>query len=531
MVPIGATSYPGRFILSTYHDPRPDFSADRSAARSSRPPRGAGPRRRRGGPRPAAARTAAPARPPLQAREARPAVATFAEAGLPRRLLTALERSGITEPFPVQAATLPDVLAGENVLARARTGSGKTLGYGLPLVTRVAQGNAVRPQRPRGLILVPTRELAQQVHDALVPFARSLGVRVSTVYGGTSIGRQIDVLRRGVGVLVATPGRLTDLIDRQTCFLDDVETTVLDEADHMCDLGFLPAVRALLDLTPADGQRLLFSATLDTEVEVLVRQYLPDPVLVAVDPEVSHVTTLTRHALEAADRAAQVRVVAALAGGQGRTLVFARTKHGTDRLATQLTRAGVPARALHGGMTQNARSRALADFTNGTHRVLVATDVAARGIHVDGVDLVVHAGPPEDAKTYQHRGGRTARAGATGTDVLVSLPEERGKVRSMLRAAGINTRVEQVDADHPIIVEIAGPPAPLVLPTQRTESVTADARPRSGPGARGSRAGGRMQGRSAGHAAARHDGSLARSGPGQRRAARRPGHPPSTAAR
>jgi superfamily II DNA/RNA helicase len=393
---------------------------------------------------------------------------------LPRRLLAALSRHGVTEPFPVQAAALPDVLAGENVLGRARTGAGKTLAYGLPTLTRIAEGDPVRPGHPTGLVLVPTRELAQQVHDALLPYAQALRLRLRAVYGGTSIGRQIDSLRRGVHLIVATPGRLTDLLERQACSLDDIRVTVLDEADHMCDLGFLPAVQALLDATPADGQRLLFSATLDREVEVLVARYLPEPVLVAVDPEVSQATALTRHALEAADRAGHMRLVAALTGGSGRTLVFARTQHSTDRLSEQLTRAGVPARPLHGGMTQNARTKALAGFADGTHRVLVATDVAARGIHVDGVDLVVHAALPNDAKTYQHRGGRTARAGASGADVLVHLPEERAKAQALLRAVGCETRTQRADADHPLVAQLAGPPAPAGEPVPKAARVPAD---------------------------------------------------------
>jgi superfamily II DNA/RNA helicase len=378
--------------------------------------------------------------------------------------VAALTEQGVTTPFPIQAATLPDALAGENVLGRARTGAGKTLGFGLPLLARLANLGRAEPSRPRGLVLVPTRELAGQVHDALQPLARPLGVHLTAVYGGVSIVRQTAALRRGVHLLVATPGRLVDLIERGACSLRDVEVTVLDEADFMCDLGFLPAVRGLLDGTAAGGQRLLFSATLDREVEVLVRDYLPNPVLVAVDPEMSQVTTLRRHALEASDQAAQIRLVTALAGGFGRTLVFTRTKRGADRLARQLTTAGVPAQPLHGGLPQARRTRALARFAHGTQRVLVATDVAARGIHVDDVSLVIHVGPPDEPKTYQHRGGRTARAGASGADVIVALPAERAQVRALLKAVGCLERPRPADADDPVVRTLAGPPAPRITP-------------------------------------------------------------------
>ncbi|ONH56233.1 helicase [Frankia sp. CcI49] len=378
--------------------------------------------------------------------------------------MAALADRKILAPFPVQAATLPDVLAGENVLGRARTGSGKTLAFGLPLLARLSATGPARPRQPRGLILVPTRELAQQVNDVLAPLTRALGLWMTPVYGGTSISRQISAMRRGVHLVVATPGRLTDLIERDACLLDEIEITVLDEADFMCDLGFLPAVKALLDMTPSGSQRLLFSATLDREVEVLVRSYLPEPVLVAIDPEVSQVSTLARHALESVDRAAQLRLVTALAGGAGRTLVFVRTQRDADRVAQALTEAGVPAEPLHGGMPQGARTRALAGFTDGFYRVLVATDVAARGIHVDGISLVLHLGPPDDPKTYQHRGGRTARAGADGADVLVTVPAERGKARSLLRAVGVPAQPVPTLPDDPIVTELAGPPAPPVDP-------------------------------------------------------------------
>ncbi|HEY9391207.1 MAG TPA: DEAD/DEAH box helicase [Mycobacteriales bacterium] len=401
-------------------------------------------------------------------RSPRPSAGSLTDAGLPAALVTALRGRGITELFPIQAATLPDALAGEHVLGRARTGSGKTLGFGLPTLTRLAAAeHRTRPTRPRGLVVVPTRELAQQVADALSPLASALRLRLTTVYGGTSLSRQINALRRGVDIVVATPGRLTDLIERGTCALDEVAVTVLDEADHMCDLGFLPAVRALLAQVPADGQRMLFSATLDNDVQTIVREYLPEPVLVALDDPEATEHAATHHLFEAEDPRAKFDLVAALAGGLGRTLLFSRTKHGADRLARQLTDAGILAGALHGGLAQNARTRQLRSFAEGSRRVLVATDVAARGIHVDHIDLVVHVDPPTDPKTYLHRSGRTARAGAEGTVVVVALRDQRQPVERMLHAAGIDVRAVPMGADDPQVRELVGPPAPReTLPVQ-----------------------------------------------------------------
>ena len=411
-------------------------------------------------------------------REPRPAVSSFTEAKLPQLLITALERRDIRAPFAIQGATLPDALAGEHLLGRAQTGAGKTLGFGIPMLVRLAElEGRSKPSRPRGLVLVPTRELAQQVADALAPLAQALGLKLTTVYGGTSMFRQIQNMHRGVDIVVATPGRLTDLIERKVAILDEVAVAVLDEADHMCDLGFLPVVTDLLRQVPADGQRMLFSATLDGGVDKLVREFLPNPVLVAVDAEVSAVSTMEHHAFEAADRGAKLELVTTLAGGLGRTLLFTRTKHGADRLADQLSKAGVPAKALHGGMQQNARTRALKAFSDGTHRVLVATDVAARGIHVDDINLVIHADPPTEPKAYLHRSGRTARAGAGGTVVAVSLPEERRTVTTMLRAAGIHGEPVRVRANDNEVRELVGPAAPFVAwapnpPSLRPERTT-----------------------------------------------------------
>ncbi|HEX3714320.1 MAG TPA: DEAD/DEAH box helicase, partial [Trebonia sp.] len=347
-----------------------------------------------------------------------PPAASFAELGLHPRIVTALADRGILEPFAIQSRALPDALSGRDILGRAQTGSGKTLAFGLPLLTRLAASPSQRQQKaPRGLILVPTRELAQQVADVLTPLGQSVAVTVAAVYGGASIGRQIDQVRRA-DIVVATPGRLIDLIERHACTLDRVEITVLDEADHMADLGFLPAVTRLLDQIPADGQRMFFSATLDRGVGQLVTRYVTNPALHAV-PEAAD-STPAEHSLLLLRAEDKLPVSAEIAGRPGRTLFFVRTKHGADRLVKQLSRVGVDALAIHGNRSQSQRQRALDAFAAGHPRVLVATDVAARGIHVDDVDLVVHFDPPEDHKDYLHRSGRTARAGASGQVVALA---------------------------------------------------------------------------------------------------------------
>ena len=373
-------------------------------------------------------------RTPLATRRPLPPSATFAV--LPPDLVRVLQRRGIHAPFPIQSATLPDALAGHDVLGRAVTGSGKTLAFGLPLLAGL-QGRKAAPRRPRALVLVPTRELARQVGDVLAPLGQGSGVRVSVVVGGAGIGRQVDALGRGVDALVATPGRLEDLLARGAVGLDAIETVVLDEADHLCDLGFLPAMRRLLDLCPARGQRLLFSATLDGDVDVLVRRYLSDPVLVDIAPPESDGDPVVHRVEPVARREDKPAAVAALVRDADRAIVFVRTKHGADRLARQLSRHGLRTTALHGGMQQNARTRSLAAFADGSAAVLVATDVAARGIHVDGVQLVVHADPPAEAKVFAHRSGRTGRAGAGGEVVTVALPDEVRDVRRLLAAAQV----------------------------------------------------------------------------------------------
>jgi superfamily II DNA/RNA helicase len=362
-----------------------------------------------------------------------PPSGSFAELGVPRALTDVLARDGITAPRPIQALTLPDALAGRDVLGQAETGSGKTLAFGLPMLTRLA---AARAPTPRGLVLVPTRELARQVRDELAPLAAALGLKLLAVYGGAPIRAQVQALRRGIDVVVATPGRLTDLYRQGACSLDAVAITVLDEADHMADMGFLPQVTWLLDRVPAGGQRLLFSATLDHEVATIVRRYLADPARHTVTQS-SATPARMDHQFRTVTAAEKVAAAAELAAGHRRVLLFVRTKHGATRLTRQLGRAGVRAGALHGNLAQNARQRALAAFSAGTVPVLVATDIAARGIHVDDVDLVVHFDPPAEAKGYLHRSGRTARAGAAGTVVTLVLPEQAAQVATLRRRAGV----------------------------------------------------------------------------------------------
>jgi len=393
-----------------------------------------------------------------------PAAVTFGDLGVDARLVSALTASGIREPFAIQARALPDALAGRSILGRAQTGSGKTLAFGLPLLTRLAAGTSARqPKAPRGLILVPTRELAKQVADVLTPLGRCLGVSIATVYGGVAISPQIGRVR-DADIVVATPGRLIDLLDRKACRLSNIEITVLDEADHMADLGFLPAVTRILDDTPPGGQRMFFSATLDRGVGQLVTSYVRDPALHAV-PSAAN-STPAEHSVLVLNSQDKVPVAAEIASRPGRTLFFVRTRHGADRLAKQLARAGISAAAIHGDRNQNQRQRALDAFAAGHPRVLVATDVAARGIHVDDVDLVVQYDPPADSKDYLHRSGRTARAGATGMVVALA---ERGQVRDLQRlhdAAGITAASHEVAAGHHVVRQIAASGTPI--PPART---------------------------------------------------------------
>jgi superfamily II DNA/RNA helicase len=382
---------------------------------------------------------------------------TFSSLGVPAEIAAALASAGITTPFPIQALTLPDALVGRDVLGRGRTGSGKTLAFGIPLVAALAGGHTMAC-RPRGLVLVPTRELASQVHAAIFPLAEAVGLRAVTIFGGSPQSRQVAALRARADIVVACPGRLADLIEQGHCDLGDVEVSVLDEADHMADLGFLPVVRRLLDATPASGQRMLFSATLDNDVDVLVRRFLHNPARHAADQTASAPTAMIHHLLTVApaDRAA---IVAVLAGGKNRSLIFTRTRRSAQRLARQLTSARIPAAELHGDLGQSARERNLASFASGGARVLVATDIAARGIHVDGIDIVIHADPPAEHKAYLHRSGRTARAGASGIVITLQTPAQAGDVRALMWKANVTPLTATVSPGSLLLRSIAGEPA------------------------------------------------------------------------
>ena len=418
---------------------------------------------------------------------------SFAELGLPAPLLSSLTAAGIADPFPIQAATLPDAMAGRDVLGRAQTGSGKTLAFGLALLTRLAGGRPT-PKHPRGLILVPTRELAMQVSDVLVPLAKSMGLWCRTVVGGMPFPRQAEALKRGVDLLIATPGRLSDHVRQGTCVLSDVTMAAVDEADQMADMGFLPQVRAILDLTDPDGQRLLFSATLDGDVDQLIREYLHNPVVHSVAPATASVDTMEHHVLVVSSGDKQA-VVTEMAAREGRTILFVRTKHHVDRLTDKLRAAGVNAGALHGGKTQGARTRVLGDFKDGRIPVLVATDVAARGIHVDGVSLVVHVDPPADPKDYLHRAGRTARAGESGTVVTVVTYDQRRTVRRLTDKAGVHPESTKVHPGHAELTRITGAREPSGVPVVEQPRPPKPRRTPSGPHRGGFR---RDQGRDSG---------------------------------
>jgi superfamily II DNA/RNA helicase len=408
---------------------------------------------------------------------AQPAGPSFGQLGLPQQLVTALERRGIRHPFAIQTSALPDALAGRDVLGKAATGSGKTLAFGLPLLTRIGQEVRRGPRAPRGLVLVPTRELAQQVHDNLAPLGQAIGVHLTTVYGGAPMYRQIQQLRRGVDVVIATPGRLQDLIGQGEATLDEVVVTVLDEADFMADLGFLPVVTELLDQTDPSAQRLLFSATLDGEVDALVRRYLKDPARHEVKRAGDDAPPAEHLAYSIAFRD-KVAITQELASRPGRTIVFARTQLGVDRLTENLQAAGINAQAIHGGLPQSARRRALEAFTDARSPVLVATDVAARGIHVDDVSLVLHYDPPTDSKTYLHRSGRTARAGAAGVVVSLLLPDQVGQAKRRFRQAKVDPAVTRLrPGDAPIAELVAS--GVHVEPVERPAR---DSRRSGGPG-------------------------------------------------
>ncbi|WP_425411224.1 DEAD/DEAH box helicase [Nocardioides insulae] len=381
---------------------------------------------------------------------------SFVDLGVPAGLLAPLTERGITTPTPIQAATLPDSLAGRDVLGRGRTGSGKTYAFLLPLVARLqASGTPRRARQPRALVLAPTRELVGQIQESLAPLAQVAGLTVRTVFGGVGQGPQVNALRQGVDIVLACPGRLEDLIGQGHCDLSAVEVTVLDEADHMADLGFLPGVRRLMAQTPKRGQRLLFSATLDRGIDVLVKQFLHQPVTHEADSAVSPVARMDHHVLHLS-REHRLPVLVDLTAAPGRTVVFTRTKHGAKGLARQLNRNGVPAVELHGNLSQGARTRNMDAFHSGRASTLVATDIAARGIHVDDVALVVHADPPAEHKAYLHRSGRTARAGAAGTVITLMTDEQVSDVRALTRAAKIKPTVTRVDGpQHPQLLALA----------------------------------------------------------------------------
>ncbi|MFJ8078919.1 DEAD/DEAH box helicase [Streptomyces sp. NPDC096176] len=430
--------------------------------RSGAPSRSAGMSSRSGGP---ARRSSGPQGEftlPVTITPALPAAETFGELDMPAEILDTLTRLGVSTPFPIQAATLPNSLAGRDVLGRGRTGSGKTLAFGLALLARTA-GQRAEARQPLALVLVPTRELAQQLTDALTPYAKALKLRMATVVGGMSIGRQAGALRAGAEVVIATPGRLKDLIDRGDCRLNQVAITVLDEADQMTDMGFMPQVTALLDQVRPEGQRMLFSATLDRNVDRLVRRYLTDPVVHSVDPSAGAVTTMEHHLLHVHGTDKHATTVE-IAARDGRVIMFLDTKHAVDRLTKDLLAVGVRASALHGGKSQPQRTRALTQFKTGHVTVLVATNVAARGIHVDDLDLVVNIDPPSDHKDYLHRGGRTARAGESGSVVTLVLPNQRREMTRLMADAGISPHIAHVRSGEAELSRITGAQAPSGVP-------------------------------------------------------------------
>ncbi|SEC12055.1 Superfamily II DNA and RNA helicase [Nocardioides exalbidus] len=381
---------------------------------------------------------------------------TFADLGVPSSLAQILEQQGITTPTPIQAATLPDSLAGRDVLGRGRTGSGKTFAFLLPLVARLdASKLPAMPRKPRALILAPTRELVGQIHASLVPLAKATGLSTVVVYGGVGQGPQVTALKKGVDIVIACPGRLEDLMGQGFADLSSVEITILDEADHMADLGFLPGVRRIMDKTPQSGQRMLFSATLDKAIDVLVKRFLTNAVTHEADSAQSPVATMHHHVLHLT-REQRVPVLVNLTSAPGRTVVFTRTKYGAKALARQLNKSGVPSVELHGNLSQNARTRNMEAFHSGTATTLVATDIAARGIHVDDVSLVVHADPPVEHKAYLHRSGRTARAGNEGTVITLMTDEQQRDVRDLTRQAGIKPVTTKVSGpDHPVLAQLA----------------------------------------------------------------------------
>ncbi|MGW4199285.1 DEAD/DEAH box helicase [Streptomyces sp. NPDC005004] len=458
-------------------------------------------------------------------------VAEFADMELPAALLKCLAAQGVTTPFPIQAAALPNALAGRDLLGRGRTGSGKTLAFGLAVLARTA-GLRAQPKAPLALVLVPTRELAQQVTDALTPYATAVNLRMGTVVGGLSITKQAATLRRGVEVLVACPGRLNDLVERGDCVLEDIRITVLDEADQMTDMGFLPQITKVIQRVRPGGQHMLFSATLDRNIDRLVQRFLDDPVVHSVDPSAGAVSTMEHHVLHLLDETDKKAVTTRIAARDGRVILFLDTKRSADRLAKRLLSVGVRAAALHGGRSQPQRNRALEQFKDGRITALVATNVAARGIHVDDLDLVVNVDPPTDHKDYLHRGGRTARAGGSGSVVTLVLPDQKRDVNQLMSAAGIRPRTTRVTSTAPELTAITGAREPsgvaVVLEPAQPEQPAAKSsgrpsrRSRSGgaDGNRGARAGAQSPAKATTGRPARRTGAEGATGTGAGTAAK-----------
>ena len=428
---------------------------------------------------------------------------SFADLGVPSALLNVLSADGITSPTPIQSATLPDALAGRDVLGRGRTGSGKTYAFSIPLVARLAaNGTGARRGAPRALVLAPTRELARQIDETLAPLAKAMGLSTTVIFGGVPQGRQVTALNNGVDIVVACPGRLEDLMSQKHCTLSDIEITVLDEADHMADLGFLPGVKRILAATPSNAQRLLFSATLDRGIDALVKRFLTDPVTHSVD-DGSATPGATDHHMFKVEQADRVRVIADLASVSPRTVVFTRTKRGARHLARKLSAQGRASVDLHGNLSQNARVRNLEAFSSGEATVLVATDIAARGIHVDDVGLVIHSDPPAEHKAYVHRSGRTARAGAVGTVVTIATAPQVSEVRSLLKKAGVSAAEQNVPSGSDVTLGDTVIPASTLVDDAGQQALAGRTQPsrkqntgRSGGGNRGQRGQGGQRGQS-----------------------------------
>ncbi len=394
---------------------------------------------------------------------------SFRDIGVNPALIKVLQATGIEKPFPIQKATLPDAISGKDILGRGQTGSGKTLAFGLAIMTRLA-GKSAAPMKPLALVLSPTRELAVQISDVIAPLSRAVNLNSQVIAGGLSYSKQIQALKRGVPIIVATPGRLIDLIQKKHIRLDDILITVLDEADQMADMGFLPDVKKILDQTKPDGQRMLFSATLDKDVDSLVKKYLKNPVSHSLANEKLTAGNMTHHVL-ILEQAHKDLITSQIAARKGKSIFFVRTKHGADKLTKKMNESGVAVGALHGGKTQAQRSRVLEAFKAGSTNALVATDVAARGIHVDDVSLVVHVDAPENHKDYLHRAGRTARAGATGTVVTLATHKQRKSVHGLAARAGVRLNESTVRPLDANLIRVTGAAEPSGIPIISSHSV------------------------------------------------------------